>query len=99
MAALVSHDPAPALSTLRIPVLAFFGSKDVQVPPVQHAQLMRDLLGAGPDATVTVLDGLNHLMQPAGSGLPTEYESIETTVDPVALDTVTGWLGVRVRGD
>jgi pimeloyl-ACP methyl ester carboxylesterase len=99
MAALVSHDPAPALSALRIPVLAFFGSKDVQVPPAQHAQPMRDLLGAGPDATVTVLDGLNHLMQPAGSGLPTEYESIETTIDPVALDTVTGWLGVRVRGD
>lgn len=99
MAALVSYDPAPALSALRMPVLAFFGSADVQVPPAHNAQPMRDLLGAGADATVTVLDGLNHLMQPAGSGLPGEYESIETTIDPVALDTVTGWLGARVRGD
>ncbi|MGW5384553.1 alpha/beta hydrolase family protein [Nocardia sp. NPDC003963] len=96
MAALVSYDPAPALSALRIPVLAFFGSKDVQVPPAQNEQPMRDLLGADPEATVTVLPGLNHLMQPAGTGLPAEYESIETTIDPAALDTVTGWLGERV---
>ncbi|WP_039825961.1 alpha/beta hydrolase family protein [Nocardia testacea] len=99
MAALVSYDPAPALSALRIPVLAFFGSRDVQVPPAQNEQPMRELLGAAPDATVTVLDGLNHLMQPAVSGLPGEYETIETTIDPVALDTVTGWLGARIRVD
>ncbi|WP_327150321.1 alpha/beta hydrolase family protein [Nocardia sp. NBC_01329] len=99
MAALVSYDPAPALSALRMPVLALFGSKDVQVPPAQNEQPMRDLLGADPEATVTVLEGLNHLMQPAGSGLPAEYESIETTIDPVALDAITGWLGDRIPVD
>ncbi|NUS91800.1 MAG: alpha/beta fold hydrolase, partial [Nocardia sp.] len=99
MAALVSYDPAPALSALRIPVLAVFGSKDVQVPPAQNEQPMRGLLGGDPAATVTVLEGLNHLMQPAGTGLPAEYASIETTIDPVALDTITGWLGDRVPAD
>ncbi|WP_328397792.1 alpha/beta hydrolase family protein [Nocardia sp. NBC_00416] len=96
MAALVSYDPAPALAALRGPVFAFYGSKDVQVPAAQNAQPMRDLLAADMDATVTVFDGLNHLMQPAGTGLTTEYESIETTIDAVVLDAVTGWLGARI---
>lgn len=95
MAALVSYDPAPALASLRMPVLAFFGTRDVQVVAEQNAEPMRTLLAGGPDATVRVFEGLNHLMQPAESGLPVEYEWIETTIDPVVLDTVTGWLGKR----
>ncbi len=97
MAALVSYDPAPALSALRMPVLAFYGSKDAQVTADPNVQTMRTLLAGNPDAEVPVFDGLNHLMQPAYTGLPSEYESIETTVDPVVLDTVTGWLGARIR--
>ncbi|MFI5718167.1 alpha/beta hydrolase family protein [Nocardia sp. NPDC051750] len=96
MAALVSYDPAPAVAALRMPVLAFFGSKDVQVVADQNADPMRTLLAGNPDATVRVFDGLNHMMQPADSGLSIEYEWIETTIDPVVLDTVTGWLGERV---
>lgn len=96
MAALVAHDPTPALGALRVPVLAFFGSRDVQVTPAQNEAPMRRSLAANPDSTVTVFEGLNHLMQPAYTGLPTEFESIETTVDPLVLDTVTGWLGERV---
>ncbi|WP_280407049.1 alpha/beta hydrolase family protein [Nocardia carnea] len=95
MAALVSYDPAPALAALRMPALALFGTKDVQVVAEQNADPMRTLLAGGPDGTVRVFDGLNHLMQPAESGLPIEYEWIETTIDPVVLDTVTGWLGER----
>ncbi|WP_459547359.1 alpha/beta hydrolase family protein [Nocardia sp. X0981] len=98
-AALMSYDPAPALSALRMPVLALFGSKDVQVSPAQNAAPMRGLLAANPDATVSVLAGLNHLMQPAYTGRPTEYESIEITMDPLALDTVTGWLGEYAPAD
>ncbi|MEU1982296.1 alpha/beta fold hydrolase [Nocardia sp. NPDC019395] len=95
MAALVSYDPAPALAALRMPVLAFFGSKDAQVVAEQNVDPMRALLAEKPDRTVRVFDGLNHLMQPAYTGLPSEYESIETTIDPMVLDTVTGWAGER----
>ncbi len=42
------------------------------------------------------LPGLNHLMQPAGTGSPTEYAAIGTTVAPEAIDLVIGWLGERV---
>ncbi|MFD8247856.1 alpha/beta hydrolase family protein [Nocardia sp. NPDC059691] len=96
LAALVAYDPAPALSALRIPVLAFFGGKDLQVPPAQSEQPMRDHLAADPDATVHVFPGLNHLMQHTETGLPREYGAIETTISPEVLDYVTGWLRQRV---
>ncbi|MEC3958494.1 alpha/beta fold hydrolase [Nocardia sp. CDC153] len=95
MAALVGYDPAPALRALRMPVLAFYGTKDLQVPASQSAGPARDLLSADPDATVHVFDGLNHLMQPAGTGSPKEYAGIETTIDPQVLTYVTDWLTQR----
>ncbi|MGW4120430.1 alpha/beta hydrolase family protein [Nocardia sp. NPDC004711] len=95
MAALVGYDPAPALSALRVPVLAFYGSKDLQVPAAQNAGPARTLLAADPDATVHVFDGLDHLMQPADKGTPDEYAKIETTIDPQVLTFVTDWLTQR----
>ncbi|WP_194834618.1 S9 family peptidase [Nocardia sp. XZ_19_369] len=97
LAALVAYDPAPALSALRVPVLAFFGEKDLQVPPGQSEPAMRAALAANPDATVHVFPGLNHLMQPTETGRPDEYSEIETTVSPEVLNYVTGWLTQRVQ--
>ncbi|MGW0246942.1 alpha/beta hydrolase family protein [Nocardia goodfellowii] len=91
----LAYDPAPALSALRVPVFAFFGSKDLQVPPSQSEQPMRDRLAANPDATVQTFPGLNHLMQPAQTGQPSEYTTIETTIAPEVLTLVTNWLTQR----
>ncbi|MBF6174198.1 alpha/beta hydrolase family protein [Nocardia blacklockiae] len=95
-ASLITYDPAPALSALRMPVLAFYGGKDWQVPPAQSEPLARQQLAADPDADIHVFDGLNHLMQPADTGNPAEYPAIETTIAPEVLDYVTGWLTQRV---
>lgn len=89
------YDPAPALSALSVPVLAFYGDKDLQVPADQSAPVLTRLLAGKPDVTVETLPGLNHLMQPATTGSPTEYPTIETTVAPEVLDLVTGWLRAR----
>jgi dienelactone hydrolase len=93
----LTYDPRPALAALRVPVFAFFGSKDLQVPPAQNEGPMRDALAGSPDATVRTFDGLNHLMQPAGTGAPTEYATLETTIDPAVLGAVTAWV-TRVTG-
>lgn len=95
-AALVAYDPAPALKALRVPVLAFYGGKDLQVPAAQNEQPMRDNLAADPDATVLTFPGLNHLMQPTETGLPSEYNNIETTISPEVLTYVTTWLTQRI---
>ncbi|MGX1807812.1 alpha/beta hydrolase family protein [Nocardia sp. NPDC055321] len=94
-AALVAYDPAPALAALRTPVLALFGGRDLQVPPAQSEPPMRALLTANPDATVHTFPGLNHLMQPTETGLPSEYATTETTVDPRVLTYLTEWLATR----
>jgi pimeloyl-ACP methyl ester carboxylesterase len=94
-AAFVTYDPAPALAALDVPVLATYGERDLQVPAAQNEPALRGALADNPDATVHTLDGLNHLLQPAISGNPTEYASIETTLAPQVLDLVGSWLTDR----
>ena len=89
------YDPKAALEALRVPVLAFYGGKDIQVPASQNAPVMRQLLENDPDATVRVFPGLNHLMQPAPTGALGEYAEIETTIAPAVLKAITGWLEAR----
>lgn len=90
--ALVTYDPAPALRALHIPVLAFYGTKDMQVPADQSAPAARTDLADNPDADIHVFDGLNHLMQPADTGSPSEYPVIQTTMAPEVLSYLTAWV-------
>ncbi|MEU6562185.1 alpha/beta hydrolase family protein [Nocardia nova] len=94
--ALIDYDPAPALQALRIPVLATYGTKDMQVPAVQSAPAARAALAGDPGAEVHVFDGVNHLLQPADTGSPQEYATIATTIAPQVLAYVTAWLESHV---
>ena len=51
--------------------------------------------GGNTDVTVVRLPGLNHLLQPAKTGLPAEYTQIETTIAPAALDAITASIQKR----
>ncbi len=95
MRSFVTYDPGPALDALDIPVLAVFGGKDLQVPPAQSEPVLRQRLADHPDATIRTFPQLNHLMQPATTGSPDEYATIETTISPEVLDAVTQWLRAR----
>lgn len=88
----VSHDPATSLAELDVPLLAVFGGLDLQVPADQNSDALRAIR---PDAEIVVLPGLNHLMQTAERGTPDEYQTIEETVSPVALETVIDWIRAR----
>lgn len=89
-----AYDPAPALAALTVPLLAVYGDKDVQVPAALDVEALRRIQ---PSAEIVVLPGLNHLMQTATTGLPGEYGTIEETVSPLALTTVTDWVA-KVTG-
>jgi dienelactone hydrolase len=89
------HDPAPSLRALNVPVLAVYGSADLQVPAAQNELSMEALLTGKPDVTIQTYPGLNHLMQPAVTGAPDEYGNIDTTMDPQVLNTIRGWLTQR----
>ncbi|WP_194819874.1 S9 family peptidase [Nocardia sp. XZ_19_385] len=96
-AAQATYDPEPALRALEIPILALFGSKDVQVDAATNEPLMRKFLADNPKATVHTFEGVNHLMQSATTGMPDEYARIETTIDPAVLDYLTTWMNRTTR--
>ncbi len=88
----LTYDPRPTLERVRVPTLALFGEKDLQVPDEQNAAPMRAALAHNPDATVTVLPGLNHLFQTAETGAPSDYARIPETMSPAALNTISRWI-------
>ncbi|HEY2515870.1 MAG TPA: alpha/beta fold hydrolase [Polyangiaceae bacterium] len=83
---LVRYDPKPALAKMKCPALALNGEKDLQVPPEENLAAIRK---ANPHVVTKELPGLNHLFQPAKTGLPNEYATIETTFDPSALAEIS----------
>lgn len=87
-------DPAPMLRKVRIPVLALFGEKDLQVPATENLPLIREALKAGgnKDYTALTLPGLNHLFQTSTTGSPSEYSQIEETISPAALKIISDWI-------
>jgi hypothetical protein len=92
----LTYDPVPALRRVRCPVLALWGSKDLQVPPVEDLPPVRAALADDHDVTAEVLPGLNHLFQTAATGSPAEYATIEETMSPAALATISTWIQKRV---
>jgi uncharacterized protein len=89
---MVANDPAEAIRMIHVPLLAVYGGKDLQVPADQNAPVISRLK---PDADVVVLPELNHLFQPARTGLVSEYGEIETTLDPSVIRTVVDWVVAR----
>lgn len=94
MRTFMDYDPRESLRRVRCPVLALNGDKDLQVLEDQNLPEVERALreGGNTDVTAIRLPGLNHLFQPAATGSMAEYATIETTVDPSALDAMTAWI-------
>ncbi len=90
----LSYDPREDLKKISCPVLALFGSKDVQVPAEENSSAILQALetGRADDYSVMTLDGLNHLFQHAQSGSIQEYGAIEETFAPEALEAISAWI-------
>jgi fermentation-respiration switch protein FrsA (DUF1100 family) len=97
--AFLALDPAEYLSKVRIPTLALNGTKDLQVPAEANlAAIGGALEAAGNKAYRLVrLEGLNHLFQRAGTGLPQEYASISEDFAPEALAALGDWIAETAR--
>jgi len=93
----LAYDPAQTLARITVPVLVLNGSLDVQVPAKENLAAAREALKNNPKSTVVELRGMNHLLQDAKTGAPSEYNDIEETVSPTALKTITDWLDKIVQ--
>jgi uncharacterized protein len=93
---LLVFDPRPTLRTLRQPLLALVGEKDVQVPAMPTLAALRQAFARGNrDATAELVAGVNHLFQHAPTGRVDEYGLIEETMAPQVLRRVTDWIVAR----
>ena len=90
----LAYDPAPALRKVKCPVLAINGEKDVQVSPKQNLPAIKKALAEGGNQHVEIdeLPGLNHMLQTAKTGAPSEYAEIEETMSPVAMQKMASWI-------
>lgn len=90
----LSLDPAPYIATVKCPVLAVNGSKDLQVNSKINLEAIRKSLEAGGnrDYTIREYDGLNHLFQTATTGQMSEYGQIEETFSPEVLSDIKDWI-------
>ncbi len=87
-------DPRESLRRIQVPILVLNGGLDLQVDPRQNLpEIEKALREAGnKDVTIKELPDLNHLFQPAKSGLPTEYGAIEVSFDPATLRLIEDWI-------
>jgi len=94
---LLAHDPAEALGSVRVPVLALLGGRDTQVTAEQNLDPLRAALAFNARAQVAVLPNLNHLFQTADTGGLEEYGRIEETIAPSALEKMGDWISTQIN--
>ncbi len=87
-------EPKDYLEKTTCPVLALNGSKDFQViPDINLEGIKNGLEKAGnKDVTIKEIEGLNHLFQTAETGSMQEYNKIEETFSPMALEIIKNWI-------
>jgi len=90
----LNYDPSIALEKVKIPVIAYNGSKDLQVWAPQNLPAIEKALKKAGNKKYTIreLPNLNHLFQECATGAASEYSEIEQTLSPTFLDDVTAWL-------
>jgi hypothetical protein len=93
----VTYDPGPTLKKLKVPVLALFGSLDVQVVATQNAPAFKKALARNKKAKIETVEGCNHLFQEAQTGSPAEYGQIDQTMDPKVLLRISDWIAQTMR--
>jgi pimeloyl-ACP methyl ester carboxylesterase len=88
------HDPQPWLSKIQVPTLVLYGDKDTQLEPATNLAAIEKSLQQAKNARyqVILLEGLNHMFQPATTGRWDEYAGISETLSPKFLTSLSQWL-------
>jgi alpha-beta hydrolase superfamily lysophospholipase len=90
----IAANPTNYLTKVKCPVLALDGTKDMQVNAEANLAGIKASLekGGNKHFEVVPMPDLNHLFQKAVTGSLAEYSQIQETVNPAALEKVTGWI-------
>lgn len=93
----IKYDPSTNFSKIKTKVLALNGEKDLQVTAKENLEGWKNGLTHNKILTVKSYPDLNHMFQKAKTGLPNEYGTIETTIEPFVLEDIVTWLNEHVK--
>jgi pimeloyl-ACP methyl ester carboxylesterase len=95
----IAFNPQPYLEKLDCKVLALNGSKDVQVIATPNLNGIKASLkkSKSPEYETTEIPGLNHLFQTCIKCSPSEYNDLEESFSPKALDIMGNWLQKNIQ--
>jgi pimeloyl-ACP methyl ester carboxylesterase len=93
----LAYDPSPDLATIRIPVLAITGGKDIQVDPANLSRMAE--LVQGPFEYHVVPD-VSHLLRPENGPptLSTYKKQVREPIDPRVVALIVRWLEQEIEG-
>jgi pimeloyl-ACP methyl ester carboxylesterase len=89
----LGYDPRADWAHVRVPVLAIFGGKDVQVMAESNEAALREALAAAgnEDVTTLILPDANHLFQEAVTGSVSEYGDLAPAFIDGFVEAVVDW--------
>lgn len=90
-------EPRRFLDKVGVPVLALNGTKDCQVNYLTNLEALEKGLPENPANKIQSMEGLNHLFQHCLKGTPDEYNKIEETFAPEALELIIDWIAMLPR--
>lgn len=93
----LSLDMRPLLGGIECPVLAFNGTKDMQVSCESNLAALRSGLPADGRNRIEAAEGLNHMFQHCVTGALMEYGELEETFAPEVLTKITTWISNLYR--
>ncbi len=94
-----NYDPQPNLQKLKCKVLAINGSRDVQVVSQQNLTGIEQAFKKSKlkNYEIKEIPGLNHLFQTCNKCTLQEYEELDETFSPIALEIIGNWLDKNVK--
>lgn len=95
----ITYNPANDLSKVTCSVLAINGAKDTQVLASENLPVIKAILtkNGNKDVKTIAIPNLNHLLQTATTGDEPEYETIDETMSPAALNIISGWIKLHTK--
>lgn len=87
-----THDVAPALRAINVPVLCMNGTRDWIISSPEVFALLRRNLKSIENSTLIELPNLNHRFQECVTGALAEYAQLKEAISPMALKTMGDWL-------
>lgn len=97
MKTFIMTDPELYLKTLKIPVFALNGSKDIQVDPTQNLTEIKRILEMNGNTQFQIkeLPNMNHLFQVCKKCTVNEYSELSESFSFIALNEITQWLNYQ----